>query len=165
MAKADLTAQRLREVLHYDPETGLFTALYSSSWDRQAGQPVGCLSMPNGYVLIWLDRRSYRAHRLAWLYMTGEWPTDVIDHINGVKHDNRFVNLRDVPREVNMQNIRRANRNSSHGVLGAYAKGSRWVAAITVKGKTLTIGSFATIDEAHAAYLAAKRKHHPGCLI
>ena len=82
----ELTAARLRKMLHYDPETGVFTRLWT-------GNVTGCPDA-KGYLRIAADGRSYRAHRLAVLYMTGAWPSEQIDHINQVRTDNRWSNLR-----------------------------------------------------------------------
>lgn len=111
--------------------------------------------------------KSYKLHRLAWLYMTGGWPMGDIDHLNGVRADNRFANLRDVPRGVNLQNCRQAaTHNLSTKVLGVYpAKGGHFCAALSVNNKKRHLGTFDTIEQASAAYLSAKRQLHAGCLI
>jgi hypothetical protein len=164
MAKADLTAARLRELLHYDPETGIFTVkIATSSRSRKGGQP-GNLH-PQGYLKIGLDRKLYSAHRLAWLYMTSEWPTHNIDHINGVRHDNRWINLRDVSTAVNTQNHRIARKTSRCGFLGVVPKGSRWGAKIKLDRSAMWLGTYDTPEEAHAVYLEAKRRLHEGCTI
>ena len=161
MAKIDLTAARLRELLSYDPDTGVFTRLVKrttggSGWaDKQ------------GYLQLCVGGKTYSAHRLAWLYMTGSWPVADIDHINGVKHDNRFANLRDVPELINMQNIRSPNKNNACGLMGVHWRKDRqcWVAQVRINGKAKRCGAFKTPEEAHEAYLAIKRQHHPGFLL
>ena len=161
MAKADLTAERLRELLHYDPETGVFTVkVATSSRSRVGGQP-GNLH-PYGYLKIGLDGKLHAAHRLAWLYMTDEWPTHEIDHINRVKDDNRWANLRDVPSAINQQNKVRASKS---GLAGVSPDGHRWRSQITTGGVTKWLGRFDTPEEAHAVYVEAKRKLHEGCTI
>lgn len=101
-------------------------------------------------------------HRLIWVYAYGQEPEGVIDHINGVKTDNRLANLRDVPQRVNMQNQTRAHRQSSTGVLGVFPAGRRFISKISVDGLQRELGRFDTTAEAHAAYIAAKRQLHQG---
>lgn len=167
MAKSDLTAQRLRELLHYDPETGVFTRRVRTANAIRAGDVTGCRNTI-GYLVISVLNRRYLAHRLAWLYAHGEWPVADIDHINGVRQDNRIANLRDVSRSANIQNQRRPQTHGTSGFLGVtWSKQiKRWVAAITVPtNRRKHIGCFATAEEASAAYLEAKRKLHTGCTI
>lgn len=162
-----LTAARLRELLHYDPETGVFTRRVRTSTRIKAGDVAGWAN-GKGYLLISVDGRDHYAHRLAWLYTHGAWPTNEIDHRNTVRNDNRIANLRDVSGAVNSQNQRRAPaHNKSCGLLGVtWNKQIRkWHAQIQVDGKKRSIGYFATAELAHSAYLAAKREHHPGCTV
>lgn len=166
MAAANLTADRLRELLHYDPETGLF-ANNGTRHGVARGSPTGTLDASNGYVKIGVCGRRYYAHRLAWFYVYGEWPENDIDHLNGVRSDNRIANLRAATRALNMQNLRRANENSSSGLLGVERIGNRgfWCARIGVFGKRVYLGCFNNPEDAHQAYLEAKRRLHPGCTI
>ncbi len=166
MAKTDLTAQRLRELLHYDPETGVFTWLESLSFRAPVGTAAGT-AQKIGYTIIGICGVRYYAHRLAWLYIHGRWPTNHIDHINGLKSDNRAVNLRDVSRSTNLQNLRRAPAQNKTGLIGATWDKSRsvWSAQIRVGGRNKSVGRFATAQEAHEAYIAAKRQFHEGCTI
>lgn len=163
-----LTQQRLREVLSYDPETGAFVWLVQPNGRVQVGQAAGNLN-PYGYVQIKIDRVLYRAHRLAWLYMNGEWPRqEQIDHINGVRNDNRWKNLREVSRSFNLQNRRTPNRrNASAKMLGVSQRcaGGGFQARIRYNGKEQRLGTFDTAELAHQAYLKAKRTLHPGCTI
>lgn len=161
MALKSVTAARLRELLKYDPETGVFVSLTNRGRNTTEGRIAGG-RRPNGYLVIRLDGVQHRAHRLAWLYMTGEWPEHEIDHINGDRADNRFANLRDVTRTVNQQNLRVAHRSSKSGLIGAWKRRNRWMAAIRVDGKQICVGQFDTPEEAHSAYLAAKRRLHAG---
>ncbi len=162
MAKTDLTAQRLRELLSYDPETGVFTRLVYASSHATIGRAAGGLSS-SGYIYIAIDGRKYQAHRLAWLYTHGCWPALEVDHINGVKFDNRISNLRDVSRTDNARNfLGPTKRNASSGVLGVTPCGDRWRAAVTVSRKRIHVGVFDTKEAAHDAYLKAKRVLHAG---
>lgn len=165
MAAAILTADRLRTLLHYDPATGYFTRLVSIAANAMAGTMPG--TTHNGYVTIAVDGKRYRAHRLAWLYVHGEWPAHQIDHINGVRDDNRIANLRDVPSATNSENHREARSGSGSGLLGAYwcADKGCYKACIRVAGKLKFLKNCETADEAHAIYLEAKRKLHAGCTI
>lgn len=158
MGTRDLTADRLRELLHYDPETGIFTWKNRQRYGKKVnGQAGHCRS--DGYVCIMVDSQMQQAHRLAWLYMTGEHPKQCIDHIDGNPGNNRFSNLRDLSRGVNAQN-RRVSTLSTSGLIGAQKNGNRWLANIYVDKKRVYLGSFSTAEEAHAAYLAAKAIHH-----
>lgn len=167
-------AEHLRSLLAYDPATGHLTwreDRFTGGGRRRhivAGQMAGFVDKKHGYRLININDRPYLAHRLAWLHMTGAWPTADIDHINGDRDDNRWHNLRDVRRQVNLQNIRAAKGHKKHGTLlgtAWHAKTQRWRALIKVDGKQKSLGYFRTEAEAHAAYVAAKRRLHEGCTI
>lgn len=169
MAKADLTAARLREILDYCPSTGVFSwRVPSGRWGRiKAGSAAGS---PNhyGHLRISINGTSYYAHRLAWLYVTGEWPVNDIDHINSNRADNKFVNLRDVAHRTNAENRSRAHRNKASGLpLGVSLdrRDGAFRADITVDGKAISLGRFCDPVEAHNAYLDAKRRLHVGCVI
>ena len=161
-----LTAERLRELLAYDPETGIFTRLTDNRRGNRIGDVVGT-RCKLGYLWTYLDGRQYTLGRLAWLYVTGEWPEHEIDHINGEKTNNRFANLRDACRQTNMQNEHRARSNSSTGYAGVSFRKERGKYIATIdKGdgtrKRIRLGSFYNPVDAHNAYLEAKRKYHPG---
>lgn len=156
-----LTAERLLELVNYDPETGIFTNRVPRKKIR-VGDVAGTIDKESGYVILCIDRRRYYGHRLAFLFMTGEWPKRLVDHKNGCRSDNRFDNLRDASRLVNQQNMRRAMSGSSSGLLGAHKKRSRWSSQIKVNGRLVKLGTFGTAEEAHAAYVYAKRKYHEG---
>lgn len=162
--KTELTAVLLRELLHYDSETGMFTWLQSLSPRTRVGGRAGSLC-GNGGIYIQIRGVVHAAHRLAWLYVTGEFPKFVIDHKDGDRTNNRIDNLRDVTLAVNRQNERTAQKRNRVGFLGVTKARSRYRAHIGIDGKNLYLGSFATAEEAHRAYLSAKRDLHPGCLI
>lgn len=160
---AELTAERLREALDYSPETGEFTRRKNAGRRYKAGQVAGSKEF-RGYVQIRIDKKLYWAHRLAWLHMTGAWPTHDIDHIDGDKSNNRWSNLRDVPQAVNNQNVRSPFAGNSSGYLGVnwHPTNHNWTAKISVNNRTKYLGSYSTPEEAHAAYVAAKRELHTG---
>jgi hypothetical protein len=163
MRQETLTHSAVKDMLHYDPESGIFTWRQRLSQRAKIGMQAGCVSTVSGYVLLGIQRKLFHAHRLAWFYVHGAWPKHQIDHINGNRSDNRLVNLRDVPNQVNSQNTRpKANR-----LVGAslHKKSGRWMARIVVKGKCVSLGYHASAQEAHAAYIAAKRRLHEGCTI
>lgn len=155
-----LTVERLRQALDYDRETGVF------SWALpRIGMRAGTIAgspHPGGYVAIRLDGRTYLAHRLAWLWVYGEWPALEIDHIDGDRANNAISNLRDVPRYMNSQNKKQANRDSKTGYLGVCRIPKGWKAQIGANGVHHNLGTYPTPEEAHEAYLAAKRALHPG---
>jgi hypothetical protein len=155
-----LTADALRSQLNYDASTGVFTWRNGRRANEIAGHPSSY-----GYWLIRIGGRSIPAHRLAWLYVTGNWPQQEIDHIDSDRLNNRFVNLRDVSRTVNGQNLTKAMSSSRTGLLGAHPHRDRFAAQIRVNGRVRHIGLFDTALAAHQAYLAAKRKLHKGCTI
>lgn len=158
--KNKLTATRLREVLHYNPETGKFTRL-TLSGGRVAGSVAG--TKKDGYIQIRVDGTTYKAHRLAWLYMHGEWPAWFLDHKNRDRADNRIENLREASNAENMQNRVRARRDSGSGLIGAFFNKckSKWTSKIKVDGKVTVLGYFPTAEDAHAAYMKAKEGFHP----
>lgn len=150
-----LSVQRLRQVLAYDAETGLFRWKARPSKCCRIGAMAGCKS-PRGYILLQLDGTIYLAHRLAWLYVHGAWPTKDIDHINLDKSDNRLCNLRETDGFQNMANIRKHARNKS-GVKGVHlcSQTGKWRANIQIRGVEKTLGRFDTIDAAADAYREA----------
>jgi hypothetical protein len=165
MVDATLTAARLREVLHYDPDAGAFTWRPGFGGNARSGRSAGSVSKL-GYIRIYVDGRQYRSARLAFLYMTGDWPEGHVDHINGQRTQNQWINLRDVPHWMNQQNHHRARKdNKSTGLLGVTCYRGAFEAQIQHNGKRHYLGKFATPGEAHSAYLKAKRKLHAGCTI
>lgn len=158
-----LTAERLRAVLKYDPLSGHFTWRQSPSNRVKVGSRAGS-KKGNGYVYIGIDGREYLAHRLAWLYFIGTWPTHEIDHRDTDSSNNRWSNLRAATPTVNKQNRRRACRNSRTGLLGASwdQRAGKFASSIVVSGKKHSLGYYATAQAAHAAYVAAKRQLHEG---
>lgn len=163
-----ITQEQLKQVLSYDESTGIFTWLSSHSRNARTGGTAGSKSdkCGGGYVSIRVCGYYCGAHRLAWLYVYGKWPSGEIDHINGNKRDNRISNLRDVTRRVNRENQRGGRHSKNVGApLGAFPYRTGWKSKIVVRGKQHHLGYFATSEEAHAAYVNAKRQLHEGCSI
>lgn len=161
-----ITQERLKELLSYDHETGIFARKVRAS-NSPKGKIVGTRDT-NGHLQVRIDNKLYLCHRLAWLYEYGEFPSEQIDHINGIRHDNRISNLRNVSATVNAQNKRAAPlNNKSTKLLGVShdKESGKFKAYITVFGKQITLGRFVNKDEAHQAYIEAKRKYHEGCAI
>jgi len=166
-----VTATRLRELLDFDPLTGVFLWKVNRRGNSRAGDVAG-KQTTQGYRSIRVDGRDYQAHRLAWLYVHGAWPEQQIDHLNGQRSDNRLANLRDVSGSINQQNRRVASRGKS-SPLGVYwidnnpgnPVPGHWYARITVRRRLVTIGKFSSTEAAHQAYVAAKRQLHAGCTL
>jgi hypothetical protein len=166
----EITAEQLRAVIHYSPETGVFTRLVRLANRHHAGDRADtAITSPRlfGYRRVGLFSQRYMAHRLAWLYVYGEWPKLSIDHINGDKGDNRICNLREADDRINLENLRKAKITNKVGLLGVIKQKDsiQWRARIQVRGKGIHLGLFKSPEEAHQAYLVAKRKYHEGCTI
>ena len=159
-----ISHKRLREVLNYEPETGIFRWKERISIRITVGKVAGSITN-NGYVEIRVFGYRTTIHRLAWFYMTGNWPDKDIDHINGVRTDNRWDNLRAVTRSINLQNRRTAASHSTTGFLGVTRHQGRYRSMIRFNGKTRHIGCYDTPEQAYAAYVDAKRQHHPGNML
>ncbi len=159
-----LTQERIKELLHYDPDTGIFTRIVRTSNCVKPGSEPGYIDTC-GYRTIGINGKFGKAHRLAFLYMTGKLPEADVDHINGDRADNRWSNLRDVSRSINVQNQRMAHSNNKSGLLGVHRHYGKWQAQIKINGKRIYLGTFPTPDETHAAYIDAKRLIHSGCMI
>ncbi len=167
MANQILTAEYLRSRLDYDSSTGVFTHKH----DFGSRYKVGDRADTSGhaalreYRLVNLLNQKFLAHRAAWLHTHGIFPGLPIDHINGNKSDNRIENLRAVEIRLNAENIRKPQKNNSTGFLGVQPHQGRYRVRLTVDRKQIQIGMFSTPEEAHAAYVVAKRKYHEGCTI
>ncbi|MCP1440474.1 hypothetical protein J3D56_003910 [Erwinia persicina] len=155
-----MTEEELKALLHYDAETGFFTWKTNRQGTARAGRIAGNLCN-NGYLTIQIKGKNYRAHRLAFLFMTGEFPTDMCDHINGIRDDNRWVNLRQATRAENNQNRSISSANTS-GVKGVcWDKFARkWQAQICINSKNAHLGYFTTLAAAELAVQEARIKLH-----
>lgn len=165
--KQSLTQQGLRELVDYDPGTGVFTWKKNSA-KRKAGTRAGWVHS-KGYICLDINQRKYYAHRLVWLYMTGRWPGDQIDHIDFNKSNNVWLNLREATNAQNQQ-YQSVSRASSTGLKGAYPgfakyqgvvrKTGTYYSQITVGGHRIHLGHFKTPEEAHAAYMRAAERYY-----
>lgn len=157
--KALPTQERLKELFDYNPETGIFTRLTDVGRRYKAGSIAGTINK-NGYTDISVDKKRYKAHRLAWIYYHGTDPKELfIDHINGDTINNSITNLRLSTNQQNVFNKKCVGNIPYKGV--SYSKGrNRYVAQIKINGKTKCLGYFHTPEEAHKVYRdAAKRLH------
>lgn len=151
-----LTADRLKQILHYEPSTGAFTWLSRRSYSKNAERGSRAGSLAHGYVIISIDNKKYKAHRLAWLYMTGEFPSSILDHIDRNRSNNAWQNLREATRGGNAVNTDK-RRNNPLGLVGVTKHGDRFRARISAGRKHL--GVFDTAEQASGAYAAhAKTK-------
>lgn len=158
-----ITAERLREVLDYDPDTGVFLWRVALCNRVRAGSVAGRIDK-DGRRRVMIAKATYFASRLAWFYVYGDWPAGHIDHINGCRADDRLANLRDVTRAMNMQNQARAHRSNRSGLIGAHwcSKSGAYRSSIWLGGKNHHLGHFDTAEEAHQAYVNAKLERHAG---
>ena len=152
----------LRATFCYDYETGKLFRRQKSGMVEQAESISS-----NGYARIGFKYKRYGAHRIAWALVTGNWPTQDIDHKNGIRNDNRLCNLRHVDRSTNLENTKRAKQsNKSSGVLGVYVSQKGLITSrIQVKGVDVYLGSFSSIEKASEAYLKAKSENHKGAIL
>lgn len=155
-----LTAERLRELLAYDPETGIFTWKTTMGSRAVAGQQTDSLD-DHGYVRIRVDKRLYRAHRLAVLYMSGSFPPADVDHINLNRADNRWKNLRNATRTVNARNTNlRSDSTSGLKNVSWHKATGKWQVNLAAGGKNIHIGLFADKELAAQAAAEARSKYH-----
>ena len=164
LAASALDAATLRKALDYDPKTGVLTWRWRDDVPRRtnnrfAGKPAGGSDGQYGYISVRLYDRLYQAHRLAWLWMTGEWPTHLIDHIDMDPKNNAWDNLRPATKSQNMMNQGKPRHNKS-GFKGVFGAAGCWTAQIQVNRKNHILGTFDTAEEAHAAYCAAAARLH-----
>jgi hypothetical protein len=167
-ARDDLTADYVRSVLDYNPETGVLTWKKCPRQPQLIGKPAG-YHRPNGKIIINIKFRYYLAHRLIWLIMTGEWPTTGIDHRDHDGSNNRWNNLRLATQSQNIANAVRSRRNTS-GFKGVhfFKKTGRYQAYVgSVRNKRENLGYFDTAEEAFAAYCKRAKElygdfHSPG---
>ncbi len=155
MKTRKLNHTRLLQILDYDPGTGVFRWKISNGRRAVAGEIAGSVQA-DGCRHITVDRKRYLAHRLAWLYVHGVWPQNLIDHKNLDRTDNRIDNLRPATFQQNS-----CNRDGwgKHGKGVLLRPSGKWRARIRVNGKLISLGDFSSQSEAATAYADAARKH------
>jgi hypothetical protein len=158
-----ITQNELKQMLDYDPITGQFTWAVPNegATSVKIGKIAGHTNKISGYHQICVNGKLYQSHRLAWLYVYGSFPSKNIDHINGVRDDNRIDNLREANYIENGQN-RSINKNNTSGFIGVsyHKKQCKWTSRITFNYKIMNLGYFDTAEEAHQAYVKAKSELH-----
>lgn len=153
-----LSQAELKSLLHYNPDTGEFTRL--KNYNNMKLGKAGHINK-SGYIYIKVNYFGYLAHRLAWLYMTGEWPIDKVDHKDLNKSNNKWENLRKADDFKNNHNKKLSKRNTT-GFKGIWFNKNRgkWEVRIHANGKKISLGRFFTKTEAAAAYDSAAKQHH-----
>lgn len=146
-----ITAKRARELVAYDRDTGLFVWRLARR-KCTPGKRAGCVENRRGAVVLRLDGKLYFAHRIAWLWMTGDWPNNLIDHRDGDPSNNKWENLRDATPSENLANMRKPRKNTT-GFKGVGKHQGRFRAVIGHQGKFVHIGTFERPEDAHEAYL------------
>ena len=167
----ELTQDILKQYLTYDPDTGDFywkkrslksftNRTIASQWNNKIAGTKAATLHPYGYMRIKINLTSYSAHRIAWLYMTGAWPSEHIDHINHDRSDNRFINLREVTAKDNTRNVSlyKNNRSGVHGV-GWCDTRRKWTSGIGFNNRHIWLGAYETLLDAAAARKAAEVKY------
>jgi len=158
----ELTQEKLKELLHYDPETGIFT--WKKSGRGKNKNLVAGTVNSLGYVQITINYKIYLAHRLAYLFINGFFPDKLIDHKDGVRKNNKWINLRDSNHSENGQNkIKAMSSNKSTGILGVSfdKRYNHFMTQLEINGKVSHRSYHKTAEEAHEAYINAKRQIHP----
>jgi hypothetical protein len=171
----EVNQNKLQLLVNYNPNTGIFTWKYrnldtfksifrAKTWNtRYAYKETGCITK-DGYLTIRIDDKAHYAHRLAWIYIYGKSPKKHIDHINGIRTDNRIENLREADSSENLQNQRKGHPDSKYSkLLGVsfHKRDKKYVSQIKTNGSHKNLGYFNTEEEAYNAYLKAKHQLHP----
>ncbi|MCK4830546.1 HNH endonuclease [bacterium] len=153
-----LIQERLKEMFNYNPETGLFMRLIGVKGGRKGA--ISGFLQTNGYLQVRIDGRAYLSHRLACLYMTGRWPKNQMDHINHIRTDNRWSNLREATQQENLKN-KSMQKNNKSGVNGVHWRKSnnKWRSKIIVNRKELYLGEYDNFDDAAAVRKEAEIKY------
>jgi hypothetical protein len=151
-----LTQKRLKELLHYDSETGIFRMLVDSKKYKN-GDIAGYVDK-DGYVQIRVDRKRIQAHRLAFLYMTGKYPSVFVDHKNGIRNDNSWENIREADTIENTRNAKKRKDNTS-GYKGVNSYRNKWEARCRTENGRKHLGYFKTAEDAYLAYMEFSKNH------
>jgi hypothetical protein len=156
----EVTQALVRELFHYDMVTGILTNRTNRGSVAKQGDRAGGVDITTGYRRVFVLGKHYQEHRIVWLYVTGSFPTDQLDHINGIRDDNRIGNLRAVTHLENNKNKRKSQRNSS-GHMGVcwHSARSKWQAQIMIDGVCKFLGLFTNLEDAILARQAANIQH------
>jgi hypothetical protein len=154
-----ITQTELKSQLHYDQDTGIFTRIKPKPGFK-INSEAGSIDK-DGYVVIGINKKVYKAHRLAWLYIYGKFPNKILDHINGNSADNRICNLREANVAENQWNSKLSIKNTS-GIKGVsfHKQRKKWQATIKVNGITKYLGIFETKEQAAMIVMEARNKYH-----
>lgn len=166
MADLEFAKMMVLDRLSYDGETGAIS-WKKSRFQSKIGSVVNCVDV-GGYIQVNVGNGLIlKGHRIAWLFAYGEWPDGHIDHINGIRNDNRVCNLRVVTNAINCQNKRKPLPSNKSGYLGVslHKPSNKWLASCMLNRKQYRAGYFDDPEDAHRAYLQLKRKLHEGCTI
>lgn len=156
-----ISVELLKALWNYDPNTGIFTRLLTTGTKAKKGS-TAC-TIESGYVTMIINGNTYRAHRLAWLYCFGEFPVDILDHINGVRDDNRLDNLRECTVQENSYNSKvKSDNTTGYKGVSLDKRSGRYRAYITVDGKQKSLGYHSSAEEASLAYNEAAKLLHSG---
>lgn len=158
--EAKLNQKQLKEILHYNPESGVFTWIKKTARNIRIGSIADNIDTENGYSRINIYEESYKAHRLAWLYMSGEWPEAQIDHEDHIRHNNKWLNLRKATHQENSKN-RSLNKNNTSGCAGVcFSKNrNKWRSYIKINGALISLGSFIDKFDSICARKSAENKY------
>lgn len=164
-SKNYITHNELIAKISYESETGNFFWNVNSGSRAKIGQKLGSYDM-YGYLTVRINKKSYKLHRLAWFYVHKIWPENDVDHINGIRNDNRLCNLRCASRKTNLEN-RTCKSESETGLYGAYydKRKRKYYSAISHHNIKIHLGMFESAQEAHNAYIDAKQKLHAGYIV
>lgn len=162
--KEKLTQERLKELLHYDPETGVFI-WNKSGFGFKKDKITNCLHKNSGYIVIRVNNKLYKAHRLAFLYMEGYLPENEVDHIDRNRSNNKWNNLREVSRSCNVRNSN-VPKNNKSSIKGVYYDNNlkKYRSRIVIKNKSISLGCFISLlDAAKARWQAEVKYNFPNC--
>jgi hypothetical protein len=154
-----LTSDELKRLIHYDPYTGIVTRI-TSPRKSTIGKVASSINN-TGHLQMCLAGRNYALHRIIWLYVYGDFPTGMIDHIDGNPINNRIDNLRIADASINAQNRTKPRIGSKSGFIGVCWNNGKWMASITANGKRYYLGRFDCKEKASEAYILAKKTLHP----
>jgi len=150
-----LTYEEVKEIFDCDPEKGILIWKNCSSIRPLNGTIAGWINKSSGYVMVKVKGKHYSSHRVIWLWITGKWPENQIDHINGIRNDNRFYNLREATQSQNSAN---SSKRNSIGYKGVCKRFNKWESQIKIDGKKIHLGYYDTPEEAHATYVAKAKE-------